>query len=399
MAIAALIDEGIGPAASIAFVITEGYSSAAAAPVARTLVTEGFGGAISSLIHEGFSAYVNLPEPPITGKQYTDVSALSDQGYDIWSLTDAASVIGDVGVTDQITARTSYAVVPNKDGSGYVNAGGDLTRQQFNTQVFHVAGLTMGAVSTVYINDSPPILANAIPPINIVLGQQISLDFIAGGYVIDLDGDPLTVTLLSGSNPPGTTLVGSLLSGFTIATYNASPVYRFTDILGETLDVPVSIFVSMSVIVPDETGVPYATASANLMILGLIVRNTGAGYSNTVAFGTVLSQSIAPGTSVQQGTSIFLQTSLGPQSGLPGFRVRAVYPGTYAGVYQQEGDVFDLASANDYSDSTVNYQLGAGDTVYGWMLQVPSNTPLLQASAAQPEPLFPVDYTGVRTVM
>jgi hypothetical protein len=72
------------------------------------------------------------------------------------------------------------------------------------------------------------------------------------------------------------------------------------------------------------------------------------------------------------------------------FRCRAVTSGWYNGIYYQPGDVFDLNAAADYSDSTVNYGANSGTTEYGWMIQVPSGTPLITQGIAQPIPLFPV---------
>lgn len=59
-------------------------------------------------------------------------------------------------------------------------------------------------------------------------------------------------------------------------------------------------------------------------------------------------------------------------------RVQAVAAGFYNKIYRDIGDVFDLLSTGDLSDSTVS-QVPVGNPdypVYGWMLVVPGNTPL-----------------------
>lgn len=58
-------------------------------------------------------------------------------------------------------------------------------------------------------------------------------------------------------------------------------------------------------------------------------------------------------------------------------RVTAVAAGAYGGIYRDVGDVFDIDSTR-YSDSTVSFvPVGNPDyPLYGWMLQVPANTPL-----------------------
>lgn len=75
---------------------------------------------------------------------------------------------------------------------------------------------------------------------------------------------------------------------------------------------------------------------------------------------------------------------------LPGFRVMAVTAGIYRGVYYYPGDVFDLVTALDYSDSRKNYQFNGSEWVPGWMQMVASSTPLYQSIPNQPTPTFPV---------
>lgn len=73
-----------------------------------------------------------------------------------------------------------------------------------------------------------------------------------------------------------------------------------------------------------------------------------------------------------------------------GFRVTAVQPGTYQGLYREIGDVFDLAVGTDYSAYNVNYGPNAGTPQLGWMMQVPQTTPLFSAVVSQPVTLRPV---------
>lgn len=87
-----------------------------------------------------------------------------------------------------------------------------------------------------------------------------------------------------------------------------------------------------------------------------------------------------------QGTSAWIANMPAPA----GFRVMAVTAGIYLNVYYLPGDVFDLLSANDYSDSRVNYQFNANEYAGGWMQKVPALTPLFQTIPNQPIPLFPV---------
>ena len=59
-------------------------------------------------------------------------------------------------------------------------------------------------------------------------------------------------------------------------------------------------------------------------------------------------------------------------------RVQATTPGFYLRQYRDIGDVFDLTTPADLSDSTVSFvPVGNPDyPLYGWMLVVPGTTPL-----------------------
>lgn len=64
-------------------------------------------------------------------------------------------------------------------------------------------------------------------------------------------------------------------------------------------------------------------------------------------------------------------------------RVRAVAAGDTGGAYRNIGDVFDIDSTQ-FSDSTVSY-VPAGNPafpLFGWMVQVPSSTPLYSYAQA-----------------
>lgn len=95
--------------------------------------------------------------------------------------------------------------------------------------------------------------------------------------------------------------------------------------------------------------------------------------------------------------NLVLINAIGPPPPVP-MRVCAVSCGTHAGRYYEPGDVFDILS-NEYSDSTVNYQAGGGIWAPGWMLAVPSSTPLYQRIVSEPHPTFPVVDPNRRFVM
>ena len=82
-------------------------------------------------------------------------------------------------------------------------------------------------------------------------------------------------------------------------------------------------------------------------------------------------------------------------------RVQAVYDGTYGTQFYEAGDVFDLNSPADFSDNSVNYGPNSATIQLGWMIQVPSTTPLFQARTSGLTSLgtyFPVNDGSRRTV-
>lgn len=99
---------------------------------------------------------------------------------------------------------------------------------------------------------------------------------------------------------------------------------------------------------------------------------------------------------------------LGGTPPAPLFRVMAVTAGWYAGVFRTPGDVFDLLSNADFSDSTIDYMnvgspfgsftfgsspFGSGNTsntvAFGWMKQVPRNTALFDWLSSNGAPYLP----------
>jgi len=67
------------------------------------------------------------------------------------------------------------------------------------------------------------------------------------------------------------------------------------------------------VTVPDVTGQAQATAESNIVAAGLVVGTVTTAYSGSVPAGDVISQNPAGGSSVQPGTSVDIEVSLGVQ--------------------------------------------------------------------------------------
>lgn len=96
------------------------------------------------------------------------------------------------------------------------------------------------------------------------------------------------------------------------------------------------------------------------------------------------------------GQSAFGVDYFGPATPV---RVMAVSAGYYQGEFYNAGDVFDLQSAADYSDSTQNAQPNGSEYAPGWMITVPASTPLYQWESATPYPAFPAVDPARRFVL
>ena len=78
---------------------------------------------------------------------------------------------------------------------------------------------------------------------------------------------------------------------------------------------PVQLVVSLGAeprVVPNVIGVPVGQARAQMEELGLSLAETGQDFSDDIALGSVLVQSIEAGTSVPRGTEMTVLVSLGP---------------------------------------------------------------------------------------
>ncbi len=97
-------------------------------------------------------------------------------------------------------------------------------------------------------------------------------------------------------------------------------VIRTDPVAGEVLPAwsVVTIYVrtpssGLSYYVPTLTGMSLLNAKTTITVNGLVLGGVSQSYSDTVAAGIVMSQSIAPNTVVGQGTAISLVVSQGPQ--------------------------------------------------------------------------------------
>lgn len=341
---AELATDGYGAVgSSLSSVCTEGYTIASVTNILTAgLATDGYGTANSSLSTitlDGYTTNAVTPPVPPPGKQFMAFSTLPwAVGFDSVALNaNPACANGDLWIADLITAPDGFAVVQFPDGTYQVLCNFNAARQSFQNQVFQQSSQTYSNLFLTYTNDKAP---RQITPFNSPITLVVGVAMVALNvalYVVNVQGDAMSISVTPGTSlPPGIVFDGvNTVSG-----------------------------------APSTPGVYIFQMRATSLVTGA--------FTDLGAIQMLVSAQVITG---------------------PGFRVTAVYAGTYAGTYHQEGDVFDIAQASDYSDSTVNYQYAAGDYVTGWMLQVPQTTPLLTYGSVQSPPLFPVILPQNRMVM
>lgn len=86
---------------------------------------------------------------------------------------------------------------------------------------------------------------------------------------------------------------------------------------------------------------------------------------SALPLGTVIDQSPAAASGAFANSVVTITVAIKGD----GFRVQAVTAGWYNGTYYNVGDVFDLLQAADFSDASQNYESGGGEYAAGWMIQ------------------------------
>lgn len=179
------------------------------------ILSSGLGsfGNIATILTDGLSTATGLPQPPLTGTQYTDQTVIySGTGLSLQQGAIPAVAIGDVLVTPLTTTPSGYTIQVNNDGTIVVYAGGDTSRQSFLYSRYGILTNLTDGPAECWINETPPIwaLAITIPPPRgtppLYLGMPITPIVLNPGYVASPWGDPLTFSLASGTLPTGLSL-------------------------------------------------------------------------------------------------------------------------------------------------------------------------------------------------
>lgn len=280
------------------------------------IVTRGLGSyaRTESIAKRGFSNYVNLPEPPASGTQYT----LLDEpggGWDSQSIPygqTPAVVDNDILITPLLTSG-GYTVVPGADGILIIDTGGDSSRQLLvGVDIYDISLLALYGAVTFAINDLAPSVTPLADTIVLRQSQAMTAQDLAGQFA-EPELDAITYAVTSGSPPTGTSVdAAGQWTGTPTTVSTGSFVLTGTDPYNATGTLTVTWAVVNQVAVPDvdDTGTAEGDALAAIAALFLVGASTYQ-FSATVPAGEVISQSPAATTLVDPGSTVILTVSLG----------------------------------------------------------------------------------------
>jgi len=225
-----------------------------------------------------------------------------------------AVVSGDVLIADA-TDGQGAAVSFTAEGVAIFTTT-SLARQSFVKDVYSVSAGNFIGSATEYENDAPPIAAGQslqLPYVLFPLNQQTSTDLSA--FFVDPQGDVPTITavsalpanrILSGTSLQGTPTVNAVTQ-FTIQATNAS---------GESAQLQLNV-VDGGIAVPNAIGLIQSDgeslAQGNFLAFQSGTQNDP-NPAGPAPLGTIISQSPAPGTIVNPGTTVIYAISSGVSS-------------------------------------------------------------------------------------
>jgi beta-lactam-binding protein with PASTA domain len=185
------------------------------------------------------------------------------------------------------------------------------------------AGLQVGTVTTA---NSPTVPAGSVISQNPSAGSSVP-EGSSVSLVVSLGPIMVTVPNVVGMTLANAeaTITSANLTGGTITTANSdtvpassvisqTPIAGISVAIGSSVDLVISIGPLMAVTVPNVVGQPEASAEAAIIAAGLTLGAITQAKSTTVPAGSVISQVPVSGTSVAEGSPVYLVVSLGPAS-------------------------------------------------------------------------------------
>ena len=222
-----------------------------------------------------------------------------------------SSVAHDTNVDIEVSLGVQPVTVPDVVGSAQAAAEASITS----------ASLAVGTVSTSYsdtvangdvISQSPTGGASVAPGTSVDIEVSLGVEMVTVPDVVDAPQATAEASITASNLSVG--IVTTAYSN-TVAIGNVisqSPSAGSSVVHDSAVNIEVSLGFQ-PVNVPNVVGSAQAAAEASITGATLAVGTVSASYSDTVAAGDVISQNPAGGSSVQPGTSVDIEVSLGVQ--------------------------------------------------------------------------------------
>lgn len=285
-----------------------------------TIITDGLGSFSrpSALLKGGFSSYIKLPEPPATGKQYSEFTSI-DADTIYAGITSPSVAVGDIRVVDTTVSPSGNVLTAQADGNDIFTWDG--SRQYYVGQVYDVSALDFMAVTgggttfTVWFGNQAPTLEDPqavqvrFYPLNIAITPE-DLSPLA------IDADDATLDVAAQDTwATGLSEAANTLSGTPTVRGIVDTTVRWTDIAGAYVEANLRQVIG-DVDVPDvdDAGTTLEEAIAAIQAVYLVA-SYSTGYSDTVPAGEIMSQDPAAGTDVAPNSTVTLVVSGGAGGG------------------------------------------------------------------------------------
>jgi hypothetical protein len=282
-------------------------------PNTRNRIVAVIDGVLASYFPSGDPALLN-ESPRFISDPVVGPNAVEDAAYSGTLAASASDPEGDPMTFSKLSGPAWLTVGSNGALSG-TPANSDVGLNAFTVQVsdgamLHTATLN---ITVVNVNDAPT--WNTNPIAGVAANANTAYNATLAGLATDVDaGASLAFAKVSGPSWLSVAANGAL-TGTPAAENQGENVFTVSVSDGIAAPVVATLNITVNaplVIVPDVVGLPLASAESNLAAASYIVGTVTTQFSASVAFGSVISQNPAAGSSLVQGGAVALVASRGP---------------------------------------------------------------------------------------
>ena len=328
----ATAESNIVAAGLVVGTVTTSYS---ATVPADNVISQSPTGDSSVAIGSSVDIEVSLGVEPVTVPDVTGQTQATAQS----NIVAAGLVVGTVTTSYSATVPAGAVISQNPTGGASVPPGTSVDievslgvemvtvpsvvglAQAIAESNIGAAGLVVGTVTTSY--------SATVPEGNVISQSPTGGSSVEIGSSVDIEvslgAEPVTVPDVTGqtqATAESNIVAAGLVVGTVTTSYSATvpagavisqnPTGGASVPPGTSVDIEVSLGVEM-VTVPSVVGLAQAIAESNIGAAGLVVGTVTTSYSATVPEGNVISQSPTGGSSVEIGSSVDIEVSLGAE--------------------------------------------------------------------------------------